>query len=87
MPSFIKISLTVSTKDSHKNSFLRQGIEFIGLHSIFKDRSVASAILSYFKNSGPPIICYDNKKPIRNTIFDFNKLASYLDIHAYNPQS
>ena len=29
-----------------------------------------------------PIICYKYNKPIRNTIFNFNKLVSDLDIHA-----
>ena len=35
----------------------------------------------------PPIICYKYNKPIRNTIFNFNKLVSDLDIHANTPKS
>ena len=42
---------------------------------------------SYFKNSKPPIICYKYDKPIRNTIFNFNKLVSDLNIHAKALQS
>ena len=34
-----------------------------------------------------PIICYKYNKPIRNTIFNFNKLVSDLDIHANTPKS
>ena len=39
------------------------------------------------QNSEPPIICYKYNKPIRNTIFNFNKLVSDLDIHANTPKS
>ena len=35
----------------------------------------------------PPIICYKYNKPIRNTVFNFNKLVSDLDIHANTPES
>ena len=66
---------------------LNKGIEFIDLPSIFKDRSVTSSIPAYFQNSEPPIICYKNNKPIRNTVFNFNKLVSDLDIHANTPES
>ena len=38
------------------------------------------SIPTYFQNSEPPIICYKYNKPIRNTIFNFNKLVSDLDI-------
>ena len=68
-------------------SFINKGIEFFDLHSIFKDRSVTSSIPAYFQNSEPPIICYKYNKPIRNTVFDFNKLVSDLDIHANTPKS
>ena len=37
--------------------------------------------------SEPPIICYKFNKPIRHTIFNFNKLVSDLDIHANTPSS
>ena len=40
------------------------------------------SIPTYFQNSEPPIICYKYNKPIGNTIFNFNKLVSDLEIHA-----
>ena len=46
-----------------------------------------SSIPDYFQNSEPPLICYKYNKPIRHTIFNFNKLVSDLDIHAYTPSS
>ena len=33
------------------------------------------------------LICYKYNKPIRNTVFNFNKLVSDLDIHANTPES
>ena len=70
-----------------KIPFINKGIEFIDLPSIFMDRSVTSSIPAYFQNSEPPIICYKYNKPIRNTVFNFNKLVSDLDIHANTPES
>ena len=67
--------------------FINKGIEFIDLPSIFKDRSVTSSIPAYFQNSEPPIICYKYNKPNRNTVINFNKLVSDLDIHANTPES
>ena len=32
-------------------------------------------------------MCYKNNKPIRHTIFNFNKIVSDLDIHANTPSS
>ena len=64
-----------------------KGIGFIDLSSIFQDKSVIQSIPTYFQNSEPPIICYKYNKPIRNTIFNFNKLVSDLDIHANTPKS
>ena len=46
-------------------------MEFIYLHSIFKDNSVISSIQNCFNNSETPIICYKYNKPIRSTIFNF----------------
>ena len=70
-----------------KIPFINKGIDFIDLPSIFQDKSVIQSIPTYFQNSEPPIICYKYNKPIRNTIFDFSKLVSDLDIHAYTPKS
>ena len=50
--------------------------------SFINKGSVTSSIPAYFQNSEPPIICYRYNKPIRNTVLNFNKLVSDLDIHA-----
>ena len=70
-----------------KIPFINKGIDFIDLPSIFQDKSVIQSIPTYFQNSEPPIICYKYNKPIRNTIFNFNKLVSDLDIDANTPKS
>ena len=82
----------IDSETNHKRHFIKipfinKGIAFIDLPSIFKDRSVTSSIPTYFQNSEPPIICYKYNKPIRNTVFNFNKLVSELDIHANTPES
>ena len=82
----------IDSEINHKRHFIKipfinKGIEFIDLPSIFKDRSVTSSIPAYFQNSEPPIICYKYNKPIRNTVFNFKKLVSDLDIHANTPES
>ena len=41
----------------------------------------------YFENREPPIICYKYNKPIRSTIFNFNKLVANLDIDTKTPDS
>ena len=73
----------IDSETNHKRHFIKvpfinKGIEFIDLPSIFKDRSVTSSIPAYFQNYEPPIICYKYNKPIRNTVFNFNKLVSDL---------
>ena len=70
-----------------KISFIKKGIEFIDLPSTFRDNNVISAIPSYFENTESPIICYKYNKPIRNTILNFNKLVSDLDIETSFPDS
>ena len=70
-----------------KIPFVNTGIDFIDLPSIFQDKSVTQSIPTYFQNSEPPIICYKYNQPIRNTISNFNKLVSGLDIHAHTPKS
>ena len=67
--------------------FINEGMDFIDLPSIFQDKYDTSSIPEYFQNSEPPIICYKHNKPIRNMIFNFNKLVSDLDIHANTPNS
>ena len=72
-----------------KIPFINKDIEFLDLPSIFRDNNVISAIPSYFENTKSPIICYTCKynKPIRNTILNFNKLVSDLDIETSSPDS
>ena len=61
-------------------------MEFIDLHSIFKDNLVISSIPNYFNNSETPIICYKNKKSIRSTIFNFNKIVTDIDKDSHTPE-
>ena len=63
-----------------KIPFINKGIDFIDLPSIFRDNTVESSILNYFENKEPPIICYKYNKPIRSTIFNFNKLVANLEL-------
>ena len=61
-----------------KIPFINKDVDFIDLPSIIRDKSVTSSIPDYFQNSESPIICYKYNKPIRNMIFNFNKLVSDL---------
>ena len=70
-----------------KIQFVNKGIEFINLPSIFKDNSVISSIPTYFENKESPIICYNYNKPIRSTVFNYNKLVTELDIENSIPDS
>ena len=63
-----------------KIQFVNNGIEFINLPSIFKDKSVISSIPTCFENKESPIICYKYNKPICSTVFNYNKLVTELDI-------
>ena len=67
--------------------FVHKGIELINLPSIFKDKSVISSIPTYFENKESPIICYRYNKPIRSTVFNYNKLVTELDIENSTPDS
>ena len=70
-----------------KIPFSNKGIDFIDLPSIFRDNTVESSIPDYFENKEPPIICYKYNKPIRSTIFNFNKFVANLDIDTKTPDS
>ena len=72
--------------DSEMNH-IRHFIIFIDLPSIFRDNTVESSISDYFENKEQPIICYKYNKPIRSTIFNFNKLVANLDIDTKTPDS
>ena len=86
------LSPYIDSEVNHKRHFIKipfinKGIEFNDLHSIFKDNSVISSIPNYFNNSETPNICYKYNKPIRSTIFNFNKIVNDLDIDSYTPTS
>ena len=49
--------------------------------------SVISFIPTYFENKEFPIICYKYQKPIRSTVFNYNKLVTELDIENSIPDS
>ena len=83
----LTLILKLTTLDTIKIPFINKGIEFIDLPSLFRDNNVISAIPSYFENTEFPIICYKYNKPIRNTILNFNKLVSDLDIETSSPDS
>ena len=63
-----------------KIPFINKGIDFIDIQSIFRDKTVSDCIPKYFKNIEPPIICYKYNKPIRNIIFNYNKIVADLKI-------
>ena len=82
----------IDSEVNHKRHFIKipfinKGIEFIDLHSIFKDNLGISSISNYFNNSETPIICYKYNKPIRSTIFNFNKIVNDIDIDSNTPAS
>ena len=86
------LSPYIDSEINHKRHFIKipfidKGIEFIYLHSIFKDNSLILSTPNYFNNSKTPIICYKHNKPIRSTIFNFNKIVNNLDINSNTPAS
>ena len=70
-----------------KTHFVNKGIEFINLPSIFKDKSVISPIPTYFEYKGSPIMRYKYNKPIRSSVFNYNKLVTELDFENSIPDS
>ena len=46
-----------------------------------------SSIPKHFNNSETPIICYKYNKPIRSTIFNFNKIVTDINIDSNTPYS
>ena len=70
-----------------KIPFINKGIEFIDQPSIFRNDTVVSSIPDYFENKEPHMICNKYNKPIRSTIFIFNKLIADFDIDTKTPDS
>ena len=86
------LSPYIDSEVSHKQHFIKipfinKGIEFIDLHSIFKENLVISSFPNYFNNSETPIICYKYNNPIRSTIFNFNRIVNDIDIESNTPAS
>ena len=86
------LSPYIDSEVNHKRHFIKipfinKGIECIDLRSIFKDNLVISSIPNYLNNSETPIICYKYNKPIRSTIFNFNKIANDIDTESNTPAS
>ena len=82
----------IDSEINHKRHFIKiqfvnKGIEFINLPSIFKDKSVISSIPTYYENKESPINCLKYNKPIRSTVFNYNKLVTELDIENSIPDS
>ena len=82
----------IDSEINHIRHFIKiqcvnKGSEFINLPSIFKDKSVTSSIPTYFENKESPIICFKSNKPIRSTVFNYNKLVTELDIENSIPDS
>ena len=74
-------------RQSIKIQLVNKRIKFINLPSIFKDKSVISSIPTYFENKESPIVCYKYNKPIRSTVFNYNKLVTELDMENSIPDS
>ena len=86
------LSPYIESEVNHKRHFIKipfinKGIEFIDLHSIFKDNLVISSIPNYFNNSETPIFFYKYNKSIRSTIFNFITIVNDLDIDSNTPAS
>ena len=83
------MNVTLVNHKSHfiKIPFINKGMEFIDLHSIFKDDLLISTNSNYFNNSETPIICYKCNKPIRSSLFNFSKIATDINIDSNTPGS
>ena len=66
--------------------FVNIDIEFINSPSIFRCNNVVSSIPSYVENTESPTICYKYNKHVRNTIRNFNKTVSNLDLDLDDPR-
>ena len=66
-----------------KNLFIDIGMKFIDLHNIFQDNLGISSI----PNSETHIICYKYNKPIRSSLFNFNKIVTDINRDSNTPDS
>ena len=82
----------IDSEVNHKRHFIKipfinKGMEFIDLHSIFKDNLAISSIPNDFNNTETSIICYKYNKPIGSTIFNLNKIITDINIDSNTPDS
>lgn len=70
-----------------KIKFVNKGLDLLNISNIFRDHRVTSKIPQYFENLDPPLICYQYKKPIRNIVFNYNKVTSDPDVSSSIPLS
>ena len=87
--SLVLLSILRSTINDNLSKFhsLTKVLSLLIYISIFRDNLVISSIPNYFNNSETPIICYKYNKPIRSTIFNFNKIVTDIDIDSNTPDS
>ena len=86
------LSPYIDSEVNHKRHFIKiptinKVIEFIDLQSIFREHLVISSMQNYLNNSETPIICYKYNKPIRSSIFNFNKIVTDITIDSNTPDS
>ena len=62
-------------------------IPFINKGMELKDNSVIFSIPNYLNNSETAIIFYKYNKPIRSTVFNFNKIVTDINIDSNTPDS
>ena len=84
------LSPYIDSEVNHKRHFIKipfinKCMEFIDLHSTFKDNLVISSIPNNFNKSETPIICYKYNKPIRSSIFNFKKIVTDINIYSNTP--
>ena len=82
----------IDSEVNHKRHFIKipfinKGMEFIDLHSIFKDNLVISSIPNDLNNAETSIIYYKYNKPIGSTIFNLNKIVTDINIDSNTPDS
>jgi hypothetical protein len=86
------LSPSIDAVDSRKRyriklSYCNKGIDLLDINGLFKNKNVEKCIPQYFQNKEPPTICYKYKQPIRNLIFNYNKVVVDDDIHENTPAS
>ena len=70
-----------------KIPYINKSIDLIDLPSIFRDNVVESSIPVSLKIKNHLLFVINIIKPIRSTIFNFNKLVADLDIDTKTPDS